>query len=458
MLIGEGTGVVVLKRLADAERDGDRVYAVIRGTGVASDGRSRQPGQPGPAAARSRAVRQAWAAAGLDPRRARLDRAAGGARHRDPGRRRGRTGHRWPRCSGPADPAERAVIGSVKSMIGHTMPAAGVAGLVKAALAVHHGVLPPTLHCDDPHPALAATRFRTLSTPPGRGSARACAGPASTRSASAASTPTWCWSKAVDRGRSVCVRRAVVAGSRSGCWLAADARALAALLAADDSPCSPPLTARGRRAGPAGSASSTRPASGSRWPAGGRQGPGLARPQRRVVHRRAAARRRAAGSWRSSSPAWRPSSSRRCRRHRRALRAAGWWPRSTTPQVGDVGRHGTGVLRARPAAGHRAAPAGHRPGRVWPGTASASGPRWPCGGIYAADAVDAFLAHFDPDALRVPGLAFAVLGTSADVGARRAGRRATDVVLSHDNAPNQSMVCGPGPPSTSSSSGCARAA
>lgn len=59
---------------------------------------------------------------------------------------------------------ERAVLGSVKSQIGHLMPAAGVAGLVKAALAVHHGVLLPTLHCDDPHPALARTRFRTIGT------------------------------------------------------------------------------------------------------------------------------------------------------------------------------------------------------------------------------------------------------------------------------------------------------
>ena len=55
-----------------------------------------------------------------------------------------------------------AVLGSVKSMIGHAMPAAGIAGFVKAALAVHNGVLLPTLHCDDPHPGLAQTRFRPI--------------------------------------------------------------------------------------------------------------------------------------------------------------------------------------------------------------------------------------------------------------------------------------------------------
>ncbi|WP_237538418.1 polyketide synthase, partial [Streptomyces sp. SID486] len=163
ILIGEGTGVVVLKRLADAERDGDRVYAVIRGTGVAGDGRTAGLVTPDPGG-QSRAVRQAWRAAGLDPAAADsvgLLEAHGTATPAgDSAELTTLTEVFGPGADRDAD--RRPVLGSVKSMIGHTMPAAGVAGLVKAALALHHRTLLPTLHCDDPHPALAATRFRTL--------------------------------------------------------------------------------------------------------------------------------------------------------------------------------------------------------------------------------------------------------------------------------------------------------
>ncbi|MGW3572473.1 beta-ketoacyl [acyl carrier protein] synthase domain-containing protein, partial [Streptomyces sp. NPDC000941] len=164
ILIGEGTGVVVLKRLADARRDGDRVYAVIRGTGVAGDGRAAGLVNPDPGG-QTRAVRQAWRTAGLDPRE---PGSLGLLEAHGTATPAGDTAElaTVAEVFGPAtgDGADRAVIGSVKSMIGHTMPAAGVAGLVKAALSIHHGLLPPTLHCDDPHPALAATRFRPIAT------------------------------------------------------------------------------------------------------------------------------------------------------------------------------------------------------------------------------------------------------------------------------------------------------
>jgi acyl transferase domain-containing protein/phosphopantetheinyl transferase (holo-ACP synthase) len=158
IIIGEGTGVVVLKRLADAERDGDRVYAVIRGTGVASDGRDTSlmsPGVEGQVAA----LEQAWTRSGLDPATVGLVEAHGTATP---------AGDEVEletlrRVFGKDDEHRAtAVLGSVKSMIGHAMPAAGAAGLIKAALAVHHGVLLPTLHVDEPHPHLANTRFRLI--------------------------------------------------------------------------------------------------------------------------------------------------------------------------------------------------------------------------------------------------------------------------------------------------------
>jgi acyl transferase domain-containing protein/phosphopantetheinyl transferase len=156
ILIGEGTGMVVLKRLADAERHGDRIYAVIRGTGVASDGRDASLMRPR-VEGQVLAVHRAWAAAGLDPATpgaVALIEAHGTATPVGDEAEL-TTLHQVFGTDGPA-----IGLGSVKSMIGHSMPAAGIAGLIKAALAVHHRVLPPTLHCDDPHPALATGRFQ----------------------------------------------------------------------------------------------------------------------------------------------------------------------------------------------------------------------------------------------------------------------------------------------------------
>ena len=155
ILMGEGTGIVVLKRLSDV-RD-ERVYAVIRGTGVAGDGRAASLMAP-QSAGQVDAMRAAWAAAGLDPGEpgvVGLVEAHGTATV---------AGDATELASltevfGPGSGSPDIGIGSVKSMIGHAMPAAGAAGLIKAALAVHEGFLPPTLHCDDPHPAMEGTRF-----------------------------------------------------------------------------------------------------------------------------------------------------------------------------------------------------------------------------------------------------------------------------------------------------------
>jgi acyl transferase domain-containing protein/phosphopantetheinyl transferase len=159
ILVGEGTGLFVLKRLADAERDDDRIYAVVRGTGVASDGRDASLMSPRPEG-QVLAVRQAWEAAGLDPATVGLVEAHGTATVVGDA-----TELETLRTvfGGPDAGLPRAGLGSVKSMIGHAMPAAGAAGLAKAALAVFHGELPPTLHAaDDPNEALAATRFRLI--------------------------------------------------------------------------------------------------------------------------------------------------------------------------------------------------------------------------------------------------------------------------------------------------------
>jgi acyl transferase domain-containing protein len=160
LLLGEGTGVVVLKRLDDALAAGDRIYAVVRGTGVSSSG--RHPGAPSPdPASAALAVERAWAAAGLDPRQpgvVGLIEAHGAGTVADDLAELAIIRQVF----GPPADDDLGVIGSVKSMIGHAMPAAGIAGLIKAALAVHNGVLLPTLNCDQPHPAVETTRFRPL--------------------------------------------------------------------------------------------------------------------------------------------------------------------------------------------------------------------------------------------------------------------------------------------------------
>ena len=155
LLVSEGVGVLVLKRLADAERAGDRIYAVVRGTGLSSDGREVALMNPS-VQGQLLALRRAWDQAGLDPRAVGLLEAHGTGTVAGDGVEL-ETILRFfggPRTDGPP-----SALGSVKSMIGHAMPAAGAAGLIKTALAVYHGVRPCTLHCERPREAMAHSLF-----------------------------------------------------------------------------------------------------------------------------------------------------------------------------------------------------------------------------------------------------------------------------------------------------------
>jgi acyl transferase domain-containing protein/NAD(P)H-dependent flavin oxidoreductase YrpB (nitropropane dioxygenase family) len=147
--LGEGAACLVLKRFTDAERDGDRVYAVIKGVGAASDGRALGLTAPHPEGQR-RALARAYRDAGSSPREVCLVEAHGtGTVVGDATELRTLTEFFTEAGAQPASIA----LGSVKSQIGHTKCAAGLAGLIKATLALWHEVVPPTLHLNSPNPA-----------------------------------------------------------------------------------------------------------------------------------------------------------------------------------------------------------------------------------------------------------------------------------------------------------------
>lgn len=145
----EGAGLVVLKPLDDALADGDRIYAVIHGSAVNNDGRgSGSMGTPS-RAGQEALLRSAFEDAGTDPRAVGYVEAHGtGTRAGDPVEL-GALGA----VLGGGDGA-RARVGSVKTNFGHTEGAAGIAGLIKVALALHQGRIPASLHCKTPTPAV----------------------------------------------------------------------------------------------------------------------------------------------------------------------------------------------------------------------------------------------------------------------------------------------------------------
>ncbi|MEV4146704.1 SDR family NAD(P)-dependent oxidoreductase [Amycolatopsis sp. NPDC049691] len=163
--LGEGVACVALKRLADAERDGDRVYAVIKGVGAASDGRALGLTAPRPEGQHT-ALTRAYRNAGVSPARVGLVEAHGtGTVVGD----RTELGTLTKVFTEAGAAPGGCTIGSVKSQIGHTKCAAGLAGLIKTALALHTGVKPPTLHLSSPNPAWDASTspfvFQTAPQP-----------------------------------------------------------------------------------------------------------------------------------------------------------------------------------------------------------------------------------------------------------------------------------------------------
>lgn len=148
---GQGLGIVILKRLTDALADGDKIHAVILGSAVNNDGAARvgftAPGVTG----QSQVIVAAQAAAGVDPEKISYIEAHGtGTRLGDPIEIKAlTTAFRF-----STDKRGYCAIGSVKTNIGHLDAAAGVVGLIKTVLMLKHRMIPPSLHFENPNPAL----------------------------------------------------------------------------------------------------------------------------------------------------------------------------------------------------------------------------------------------------------------------------------------------------------------
>jgi len=155
LVVGEGGGAVILKRSDDAARDENRVYALIKGVGSASDGLGLDVMAPS-SRGQVRALERAYQDANLDPATISYLEAHGTATI---------VGDLVEIESiksffgtSPSPPTQRG-MGSVKSMIGHTMPASGIASLIKVALALSNKIIPPSLHCEEPRPELVDAPF-----------------------------------------------------------------------------------------------------------------------------------------------------------------------------------------------------------------------------------------------------------------------------------------------------------
>ena len=150
MMLGDGVGLLMLKRLEDAERDGDRIYAVIKSMSASSDGRAKSIFAPR-LEGQVKALNRAYDAAGITPSDIELIEAHG----------TGTVSGDYTEIQSIKSVFENQgiekdsiALGSIKSQIGHTRTAAGAASMIKAALALHHKVLPPTINVTKPNKQL----------------------------------------------------------------------------------------------------------------------------------------------------------------------------------------------------------------------------------------------------------------------------------------------------------------
>ncbi|MBF0210575.1 MAG: acyltransferase domain-containing protein [Desulfamplus sp.] len=150
-VLGEGIGMVVLKRLTDAKKDNDKIYAVIKGIGTSSDGKTGGIYAPD-ANGQLRALKAAYKEAQIDPSTVELIEAHG------TGTRVGDKIEITALKSLFSEKNSKSAIGSVKSMVGHAKAAAGAAGLIKAVLSLYHKVIPPTLKAEEPDPEIEITK------------------------------------------------------------------------------------------------------------------------------------------------------------------------------------------------------------------------------------------------------------------------------------------------------------
>ncbi len=149
-VLGEGIGIIIMKRLKDAEKDGDRIYSVIKSIGSSSDGKSQSIYAPS-VKGQEKALRTAYEHAGIKTDTVKLIEAHGtGTKVGDAVEFQALKNVFGTSCVN----GNKCAIGSVKSMIGHTKAAAGASGIIKAALSLYNKILPPTIKADIPDPKL----------------------------------------------------------------------------------------------------------------------------------------------------------------------------------------------------------------------------------------------------------------------------------------------------------------